>query len=151
MNATDSILRQLRQRGERITIQRRMVIEALSSTHEHLTISDIQKVMQIQGYDLDESTIYRILQWLKEVGVISQTDLGITGTVYELIGPKRHHHLVCLNCDAIIGVSDSFIDELRDHIEREYDFEPRVDHLAIFGWCSVCRQERDKTNPSRPH
>ena len=139
MILVERILRQLRQRGERITIQRRMVIEALCEGGEHLTINTIQKDMQDQGHNLDEATIYRILQWLKTAEVISQTDLGATGTVYDLLGPTRHHHLVCLNCNAMIGLDDSFVDQLRENVRQKYDFEPRVDHLAIFGWCARCR------------
>lgn len=139
MNTVERILEELRQRGERITIQRRMVIEALCEDYDHLTINDIQKQMQSRGHDLDEATIYRILQWLKAVEVISQTDLGERGIVYELIGSTRHHHLVCLNCHAVIGLDDSFVDQLRDQVRHEYDFEPRVDHMAIFGWCAQCR------------
>jgi Fur family ferric uptake transcriptional regulator len=139
MDSAERILQQLRQRGERITIQRRMVIEALCEDCDHLTIHDIQKQMQGRGYELDEATIYRILQWLKAAEVISQTDLGERGIVYELIGTTRHHHLVCLSCHAVIGLDDSFADQLREQVRREYDFEPRVDHLAIFGWCAQCR------------
>ncbi len=139
MDTVQRILEQLRQRGERITIQRQMVIEALCEDCEHVTISDVQKQLQSRGHDLDEATIYRILQWLKAGEVISQTDLGERGIVYELLGATRHHHLVCLNCHAVIGLEDAFVDQLREQVRREYDFEPRVDHMAIFGWCARCR------------
>jgi Fur family ferric uptake transcriptional regulator len=145
MDSAERILQQLRQRGERITIQRRMVIEALCEDCDHLTINDIQKQMESRGYELDEATIYRILQWLKAAEVISQTDLGARGIVYELIGTKRHHHLVCLNCHAVIELDDSFADQLREQVRHEHDFEPRVDHLAIFGWCAQCRAAKAAT------
>src|SRR5437870_4543341 len=107
MTSVESIVNQLQQRRERITIQRRMVIEALCDGGEHLTIGDIQQYSQDHGNCLDESTIYRILQWLKAAEVISQTDLGTRGIVYELIGATPHHHLICLSCNAVIGLDDS--------------------------------------------
>jgi Fur family transcriptional regulator, ferric uptake regulator len=144
MTSVDSIINQLQQRGQRITIQRRLVIEALCNGGEHLTIGDIQQVIQRHGNCLDESTIYRILQWLKAVGLISQTDLGSRGIVYELIGATRHHHLVCLSCDAIIGLDDSIGSLLREKVRHDYRFEARVDHLAIFGWCDECWEQHRK-------
>jgi Fur family ferric uptake transcriptional regulator len=86
--------------------------------------------------------VYRILQWLKDLGIISQTDLGARGMVYELIDETPHHHLVCLNCGAVIGLDDSFTEDLRRRLRVEYSFEPRVDHLAIFGWCRHCQGQR---------
>jgi Fur family transcriptional regulator, ferric uptake regulator len=142
MTTVDSIINQLQQRGERMTIQRRLVIEALCNGGEHLTIGDIQQYIQNHGNWLDESTIYRILQWLKTAGVISQTDLGTRGIVYELIGAMPHHHLICLSCDAIIGLDDSIGNLLRDRLRQGYRFEARVDHLAIFGWCDECWEHR---------
>jgi Fur family transcriptional regulator, ferric uptake regulator len=141
MTSVDSIVKQLQQRGERITIQRRLVIEALCEGGAHLTIGDIQQYIQDHG--LDESTIYRILQWLKAAGVISQTDLGTRGIVYELIGATPHHHMICLSCDAVTGLDDSIGNLLRQKLRHDYGFEARVDHLAIFGWCRECQAERE--------
>ncbi len=146
MISVESILNQLQQRGERLTIQRRLVVEALCEGGAHLTISDIQQHIQGQGNCLDESTVYRILQWLKAAGVVSQTDLGARGIVYELIGAVPHHHLICLSCDAIIGLDDSVGSLLRDKLRRDYGFEARVDHLAIFGWCKECLEHRDASH-----
>jgi Fur family transcriptional regulator, ferric uptake regulator len=143
MTSVDNVLNQLQQRGERITIQRRLVVEALCQGGEHLTIGDIQRYIMDHGHRPDESTIYRILQWLKDAGVVSQTDMGSRGIVYQLIGAPPHHHLVCLGCGAIIGLDDRVGNLLRETLRRDYRFEARVDHLAIFGWCAECQQARD--------
>jgi Fur family transcriptional regulator, ferric uptake regulator len=120
-----------------------LVIEALCKGGEHLTIGDIQQYIQDHGNCLDESTIYRILQWLKTAEVISQTDLGSRGIVYELIGATPHHHLICLSCEAVIGLDDSVGNLLREKLRHDYGFEARVDHLAIFGWCQECAEQRE--------
>ncbi len=141
MGNIEEILRKVRERGERMTIQRRLVIQVLCQG-DHVTISEVRQRLQAAGHTLDESTVYRILQWLKDLGIISQTDLGARGMVYELLDETPHHHLVCLNCGAVIGLDDSFTDDLRRRLRTEYSFEPRVDHLAIFGWCRHCQGQR---------
>ncbi len=146
MVSVDDILRRVHQDGERMTIQRRLVIEALHQSASHLTISDVQECLRKEGHNLDESTIYRILQWLKSLSIVSQTDLGERGIVYELLGETPHHHLICLGCHAVIGLDDSLARDLRERLLRDYGFEARVDHMAIFGWCRACSAERQKGN-----
>jgi Fur family transcriptional regulator, ferric uptake regulator len=145
MNSQQTIFDRLRARGERLTIQRRAVLEVLAAQGDHLTVQEIQAEAARRGLELTETTVYRIVQWLKDLGVVSQTDLGQSGTVYELIGPQRHHHLVCLNCGAVIDVDDALFDVLRARLRAEYDFEPRIDHMAIFGLCAACRDSGDAT------
>ncbi len=146
MGSVEDILRRVQHEGERMTIQRRLVIEALYRRGSHLTIGDIQACLQKEGHSLDESTIYRILQWLKSLSIVSQTDLGERGIVYELLGETPHHHLICLGCHAVIGLDDSLARDLRERLRRDYGFEARVDHMAIFGWCRECRAERQKNS-----
>ena len=138
MVPTDEIVERLRVRGERLTIQRRRVIEVLNERGDHLAVLDIQHRLAQQGYDLNETTVYRILQWLKERGVVSQTDLG-RSVVYQIVALQPHHHLVCLNCRRIIDLDDRAMEPLRERLRREYRFEPRIDHMAIFGLCQDCR------------
>jgi Fur family ferric uptake transcriptional regulator len=135
----DDLMRSLRERGERLTVQRRMVLEILCEHGDHLAVQEIHQRLEQDGVDLTETTVYRILQWLKEVGVISQTDLGQTGAVYQLVGTHPHHHLVCLSCGAVLDVEDDVFALLRDTLRREYGFEPRIDHMAIFGLCRACQ------------
>jgi Fur family ferric uptake transcriptional regulator len=140
-NEAEHVLAALREQGERLTIQRREVIDALCRDGGHLAIDDLHGALEARGLDLNEPTIYRILQWLKDLGFVSQTDLGGNRIVYQMIGPLRHHHLVCLNCHCIIEMDDRLLDDLRDRMRREYGFEPRIDHMAFFGLCRRCQSE----------
>lgn len=130
----------LRARGERLTPQRRAVIAVLAESGEHLTIQAVQQQLAARGLDLTETTIYRILQWLNDLGIVSQTDLGQGGWVYELIADQLHHHLVCLACGHVMEIDDSAMVGLRAYLRREYAFEPRIEHMAIFGVCHACQQ-----------
>ena len=143
MPNAEVILAQLQQQGERLTIQRRLVIEALCERGEHLTVQTLQSRLEAQGYALAETTIYRIVQWLKDRNVVAQTDLGRSGVVYQIIDRQPHHHLVCLQCDRVIDLDDEVMDTLRDRLRHEYGFEPRIDHMAIFGLCRDCRTATD--------
>ncbi len=138
----ESILTALRSRGERVTPQRQLVIRALCATHAHMTIDEIrQQAAATAPHDvLPEPTIYRIVQRLKELGIVAQTDLAEAGIVYQMITTPPHHHLVCLKCGKMTDVADDLFKDLRARIRTDYGFETRIDHMAIYGVCNVCQQ-----------
>lgn len=135
----DEILDRLRADGERLTIQRRAVIAALAANPDHQTIQAAQQwIARTQGLHLTETTIYRILEWLKKVGIASQTDMGALGIVYSLLHTPRHHHLICLRCGAIFTLDDSYLAGVREALQRDFHFAARIDHMAIYGQCARC-------------
>ena len=145
MDIPETVIHRLQDAGERLTIQRRMVIEALCRAEKHWTINDIQAYLRRQyaGQELSDPTVYRILQWLKDLRIISQTDMGDVGVVYQLIEDPPHHHLVCLNCGQIIDVDDDLFTDLRRRLREEYHFEPRIEHMAIYGYCQGCEEDSE--------
>jgi Fur family transcriptional regulator, ferric uptake regulator len=143
MVSSETIIERLREQGIRLTIQRQLVIEVLCQHNDHLLIQDVQQFLLQKGVDLNETTVYRILQWLKNLGIVSQTDLGQSGVAYQLMGEEPHHHLVCLSCGKIITVDNSLFLPLSNTLRTQFGFEPRIDHMAIFGLCSVCQQQDD--------
>jgi Fur family ferric uptake transcriptional regulator len=139
MDELDSILNKIKTQGERVTLQRRMVIEAMCNLDDHVTIHDIRAYLQRESKqtDLSETTIYRIVQWLKEVGLAAETDIGSEAIVYQLL-THPHHHLICLSCGDVIELEDEQLDALRQSLDAKYGFKARIDHLAIFGHCRQC-------------
>ncbi len=138
MNDYERILNHLREQGERLTIQRKLVIEALTDSGAHMTIGAVRQYISTHNQSLTEPTVYRILQWLKDVGVIAQTDIAQSGVVYQVIGAPPHHHLICLHCGALSDLPDALFDSLRAQLSREYGFAARIDHMAIYGYCQNC-------------
>jgi Fur family ferric uptake transcriptional regulator len=135
-----ALLARLKDDGERLTQQRKQVLAALQDTGSHMTVEEARAYLSDRGFAFDAPTIYRVLQWLKRVGIVSQTDLGGEAIVYQVVTQHRHHHLVCLSCGAIEDVPDAMLAGLRRKLRDEHGFEPRIDHLAIFGVCRRCRK-----------
>lgn len=139
----ETIIHQMRNDGERITPQRRHVIEALcANPHQHFTINDIGTVVAANhpGAQMSEPTIYRILQWLKDGYWVAQTDMANTGTVYQLVSDPPHHHLICLSCSQVQSVEDELFTALRASLLEKHGFRARLDHMAVYGLCDACYQ-----------
>jgi Fur family ferric uptake transcriptional regulator len=140
MMQAEVMLNRIKASGERLTLPRQLVIAALCQRPGHATVADLQaRILAADGgHDLPAPTVYRALQWLKDLGVVSQTDIGAAGVVYELVTEPRHHHLVCLNCGAVIDLDDDYFAALRASLRRDHGFAARIEHMAIFGLCAAC-------------
>jgi Fur family ferric uptake transcriptional regulator len=135
----ETIIEQLQSKGHRMTVPRRWIIRVLCEADHHLTVEDVHHRLAENDIEVDEATVYRTLQWLKENEAVSQTDIGQGADVYCLIGDQPHHHLICLSCNHIIDVSDDLFADMREMLMEKYHFAPRIDHFAIFGLCGECQ------------
>ncbi len=130
----------IRARGERLTPQRLMVLDAVRDLVGHQTAETIFAHVRLRYPYANLATIYRALAWLKEQSLVSETDLGGGQIEYEFLGERRHHHLICLHCGMQLEFADDVVVSLAETLRERYDFEPRIDHLAIFGVCRRCRE-----------
>lgn len=133
----------LKSQGYRLTPQRLAVLEVIKTGPGHMSVNDVVARVSAQNPALTVPTVYRILQWLKDVNLVAETDLGSGRHVYEYVADNHHHHLVCLRCQRIIDLPESFLDPLRADLRRQYGFVPCMEHLGLFGICPEC-QDRDR-------
>ncbi|MGW1143688.1 Fur family transcriptional regulator [Streptomyces sp. NPDC002454] len=128
----------LRRRGYRLTPQRQLVLEAVDAL-EHGTPDDILCEVRRTASGVNISTVYRTLELLEELGLVSHAHLGHGAPSYHLADRHHHLHLVCRDCSGVIeadvSVADGFTAELRD----AFDFDTDLKHFAIFGRCGACR------------
>lgn len=129
----------LRARGQRLTPQRQLILGALRAAGGHRTAEEIRAQIGTSFPFINLATVYRTLYWLREQGLVAETDLGRGRREYEYIGESRHHHLVCLLCGASVEIADSVLDSLAATLYEGYGFVARLDHFAIFGVCRVCQ------------
>lgn len=131
----------VRSRGQRITPQRRLVLEIMQNSHGHLTVEDVVAEATRRNHEVSIASVYRILGWLTDHHVVCVTDTGGRDLAYEYLGNRRHHHLICQTCGEETEIPYSIIDPMVTTIRTEYGFEPRIDHQAIFGTCSSCQTQ----------
>ena len=136
----------LRRVGQRVTPQRLVILGALRPG-EHLAADEVFARVEPLLPGVNRSTVYRTLELFRDLGLVSMTDLGGGARQFELID-DLHHHLICHRCGAILELDDTLVDPLRDGIRARYGFAPAIDHLAIFGFCSVCSRVTDSHGDS---
>ena len=133
----------LRRQGHRLTPQRLAVLEVIKAGPGHMSVNDVLARVQVQYPTLTVPTVYRILQWLKDVHLVAETDLGAGCHIYEYIADHHHHHLVCVRCQRVIDLPQSFLDPLSTQLREQYGFVPCLEHVGLFGICPEC-QDRER-------
>jgi Fur family ferric uptake transcriptional regulator len=127
----------LHDHGLRATAQRRAILTVFHPG-EHLSADEVIERLD-PAVEIDRATIYRTLERFRDLGLLSETDLGGGVRRFEVMLATPHHHLVCLRCQREFTVDDAMISPMREAIRERYGFAPRIDHLAIFGYCKDCQ------------
>ncbi len=132
-----------------MTLQRMLVIEALHSADRHISADEIYRQLRSRHPYANISTVYRTLELLKELNLVTETDFGEGRVRYHVAEKGHHHHLICRGCGKTVDLEDSALHSLRDGLLHEYGFDADLRHLAISGMCSTCRQKKEKGSASR--
>ena len=96
--------KELRARGYRVTPQRQLVLEAVTKL-EHASPEEIWADVQQTASGVNISTIYRALELLEQLGLVTHTHLGHGAPRYHLAAEADHVHLVCSSCGRITQVA----------------------------------------------
>ncbi len=143
MSCEKVFLKQLRQRGFRLTPQREMVLEVMHQVEGLATAEEIHDRVQALSSCVDISTIYRTLELLQEFQLVAIIDLGDGQRRYELLGVHGPHaHLLCRSCGKLTGVEQEEIQPLSDHLREGHGFEVDSGSLIIPGLCRECQAAR---------
>lgn len=144
--SVDEILAALRCSGGRVTSTRRATVETLlANTDRHISAEEIVAAVRARHSDVAESTIYRTLATLEELGVVTHMHLDHGPATFHL-AHHDHRHLVCRSCHAVIETPADLYAGLVEDLERRYGFEVQDEHFALTGLCRQCQVDR----PARP-
>ena len=139
MTHSKDIADKLSDLGYRLTPQRMMVLAAIKNSDDHISAEEIYAQVTAKYPHVNISTVYRTLELLKRLGLVTETDLGGGRVRYHPADKGHHHHLVCQRCGAIIDIDESTLARLQDVLLARYNFSASLRHVAIFGLCENCR------------
>lgn len=133
----DAVLSLIRARGGRVTTSRRLLVQALFESAGHASAEELADVVQGKAPDVHLSTIYRNLEELERLGIVTHAHLGHGPATYHLTA-RTHGHLVCERCQATIEVPDELFDSLSRRARTRFGFVVDPYHFAVLGRCRVC-------------
>ncbi len=129
------------QKRWRLTAGVRNVLLILSSAMTPLSVQDIGKKLKAQDHPVDATTVYRILERLKECRLIHTLREGRFVKCSDMSNAKAHHFLRCKKCS---GVEEIFLDykkSIASQLASEKNFLLTDVDLEFWGVCQGCTKK----------
>jgi len=131
----------LRAGGQRFTSGRRRIVAVLREAAAPLTIPQVLAADR----SLSQSSAYRNLAILEQVGVVTRIVTTDDFARYELAEDltEHHHHLICASCGDVRDFTvspelEGDLDRALGRIARQHGFSADHHRLDLVGTCSAC-------------
>ena len=135
--------------SERVTTQRKLLLELLDKSARHLDADELYRQAKRKNGRISLSTVYRNLQLFKKLGLIEEQHFDEEHHHYEVKSRTGHQHLVCVRCGKVVEFACPMSQRLRRDIGKKYDFDIGGVEVRMTGLCSSCRTpETGKTDRS---
>ncbi|MYC34610.1 MAG: transcriptional repressor [Chloroflexi bacterium] len=139
MSGHDAAVSRLRAQGYRMTPQRLSVLDIVARRTGHIGADEVWNLAREEHPYVDLATIYRTLQWLKGLGVVTEVIIG-NKLHFEMSDHHNpHNHMVCSICDGVQTLTPDYLAEFSQRLEQEFGFSPNLDNITIGGVCNQCR------------
>lgn len=140
----DAAARRLTKVGQRHTRQRRSILELVVDAGRPVTVPDL---LAAGGDDVSQSSLYRNLVVLEDVGVLHRVaGLGNHDRfeLSEALSGHHHHHLQCTSCGLVVDIPTNHGFEAAmaaeaEKVSDELDFEVTGHSVDLYGRCADCR------------
>ena len=94
----------LRDRGWRLTAQRRVIAEAFTGEHVHLAADEVLERARGALPEVSLATVYNTLNELVHLGEVQELPHADGRKRYDPNVTEAHHHLVCVDCGRMLDV-----------------------------------------------
>ncbi|MBZ5635842.1 MAG: transcriptional repressor [Acidobacteriia bacterium] len=145
--ASSGIQDSLRERGVRLTRQRRLLLDLIDNSGLHLDADTLYQMAKEKDPKLNRVTVYRTLKLLKQGGLVDELDLAHFESekhYYETRLKQEHAHIICLRCGRVEEFFGEQLQAVRGQVQSQFGFEIAFARTEIGGYCSHCQALRAK-------
>ena len=120
-------------KGVRLTDQRRIIAEAMSTSSDHPDVDELHKRVNEIDKKISIATVYRTVKLFEEFGIVEKHDFKGGKARYEESPDEHHDHLIDINSGEIIEFVDKEIEILQIKVAKKLGYK-LVDHkLELYG------------------
>jgi len=128
----------LRDAGGRVTRQRLLVADALSTVARQVTAQELYERLRRHDPRIGRATVFRTLEALVAAGVARRLEQD--GHVYGYVAcrPEHHHHLACDRCGRVEEIDEGYIAPVAERVSLDLGFTIDDARMDFYGRCSRC-------------
>lgn len=121
----------------RITKQKKLVLEIINNSHNHLSAESIYKECRKVLPSISLGTVYRILNQLVDNQLITRLKVQDFDRFDSI--SKKHSHFFCTKCSSIYDIFDDIIDINKAEVPgKVYDY-----NINFMGICNECLKNEE--------
>ena len=124
------------------------VLEAFLQTEKHVTVEEVVRLIESNGWKLEPEFVHETLQLLCRFGFASQSRFDSGAILYEHRHLGQHHdHMICTKCGGISEFANEKLERLQPRIAASHGFHMLQHKMEIYGICDICLTERIQLMP----
>ncbi len=135
----DELVNKLREHEYRLTPQRIALLRLLASSEGHPSASQLYDQIKDQFPTTSLATVYKTLNVLKEIDEVLELRFSDGNNRYDGNKPYPHPHLVCVNCQKILDLEVSRVQDLIQEVSQSSGYQIVSHRLDFYGLCPDCR------------
>ena len=128
-----SIESKCKQKGVRLTDQRKLIAQVMSKTESHPDVDELHKKVSKLDSKISIATVYRTVKLFEEAGIVEKHDFKGNKSRYEQTPEEHHDHLIDINSGEITEFVNEEIEKLQKQVAEKLGYK-LVDHrLELYG------------------
>lgn len=139
--SAEEVIGALRTAGHRVSAASRQVLDALFAADGPLSADQIAAGTEGSVTPLEITSVYRNLEKLEQLGVVSHVHFGHGPGLYALARDGDREYLICDRCGHVTSLEPKALDSVRSKLRKDFGHHARFSHFAIHGHCESCERE----------
>jgi Fur family transcriptional regulator, ferric uptake regulator len=129
-----------------MTLPRQVIITVLNDASGYLSAEDV--FMQVHDVypGIGLATVYRTLQLLDKMGIVTKFEFGDGKARYELVTDeqKHYHLLICDSCFKVVKYDDfseqerRLYQKVKESLEESHNYRIHRHVIQYYGLCEDC-------------
>jgi len=122
-----------KEKGVRLTDQRKLIAQVMSKTESHPDVDELHKKVSKLDSKISIATVYRTVKLFEEAGIVEKHDFKGSKSRYERAPEEHHDHLIDVNSGEITEFVNEEIEKLQKQVAEKLGYK-LVDHrLELYG------------------
>ncbi|MFZ5351697.1 MAG: Fur family transcriptional regulator [Bacillota bacterium] len=132
----------LKEKGYKMTEQRRIILSVLEENQVPMTAQEVFELVKKTHNNINFSTIYRNLEFLSELNIVDKLNLKSGVCHFEINRNSHHHHVICKGCGDMKTIDICPFKNIANEEFKKMNFEPVEHRFEIYGYCSKCSKSK---------
>ena len=135
----------------RTTPQRRLILETVLNSKQHLDAESITNIVKQKDPSVGVATVYRTLRMITSAKFLVERHFDGTRAQFEFVDSagEHHDHIICTQCKKIVEFFNEELETLQVEIAQDLNFTLQNHRMELFGVCQRC-QKLSPQNSSGP-